>query len=82
MQIRYNSQDMLLSIIIPVYLVEETLQRCVKSILQQTFTDWELILVDDGSPDGCPTLCDEYCQQDARIKVIHQANAGLSAARN
>ena len=82
MQIRYNSQDMLLSIIIPVYLVEETLQRCVKSILQQTFTDWELILVDDGSPDGCPALCDEYCQQDARIKVVHQANGGLSAARN
>lgn len=82
MQIRYNSQDMLLSIIIPVYLVEETLQRCVKSILQQTFTDWELILVDDGSPDGCPALCDEYCQQDDRIKVVHQANGGLSAARN
>lgn len=82
MQIRYNSQGMLLSIIIPVYLVEETLQRCVKSILQQTFTDWELILVDDGSPDGCPALCDEYCQQDDRIKVIHQANGGLSAARN
>lgn len=73
---------MLLSIIIPVYFVEETLQRCVKSILQQTFTDWELILVDDGSPDGCPALCDEYCQQDARIKVVHQANGGLSAARN
>lgn len=82
MQIRYNSQDMLLSIIIPVYLVEETLQRCVKSILQQNFTNWELILVDDGSPDGCPALCDEYCQQDARIKVVHQANGGLSAARN
>ena len=82
MQIRYNSQDMLLSIIIPVYLVEETLQRCVKSILQQTFTDWELILVDDGSPDGCPALCDEYCLQDNRIKVVHQANGGLSAARN
>lgn len=82
MQIRHNSQDMLLSIIIPVYFVEETLKRCVKSILQQTFTDWELILVDDGSPDGCPVLCDEYCQQDARIKVIHQANGGLSAARN
>lgn len=82
MQIRYNSQGMLLSIIIPVYFVEETLQRCVKSILQQTFTDWELILVDDGSPDGCPALCDEYCQQDARIKVVHQANGGLSAARN
>lgn len=82
MQIRYNSQDMLLSIIIPIYLVEETLQRCVTSILQQTFTNWELILVDDGSPDGCPALCDEYCQQDARIKVVHQANGGLSAARN
>lgn len=82
MQIRYNSQDMQLSIIIPVYLAEETLQRCVKSILQQTFTNWELILVDDGSPDGCPALCDEYCQQDARIKVVHQVNGGLSAARN
>ncbi|MCL6747661.1 glycosyl transferase family 2 [Prevotella sp. TCVGH] len=73
---------MQLSIIIPVYLAEETLQRCVKSILQQTFTNWELILVDDGSPDGCPALCDEYCQQDARIKVVHQVNGGLSAARN
>lgn len=73
---------MLLSIIIPVYCVEHTLQRCVDSILQQSFTDWELILVDDGSTDTCPTLCNKYAQIDKRIKVIHQENKGLSAARN
>lgn len=71
-----------ISVIVPVYKVEEYLRRCVDSILAQTFTDIEVILVDDGSPDGCPAICDEYAQQDSRVKVIHQRNSGVSAARN
>lgn len=73
---------MKLSIIIPVYRTQNTLQRCLESILCQSFTDYEIILVDDGSPDNCPYLCDEYAQKDARIKVIHKENGGLSDARN
>lgn len=73
---------MKLSIIVPVYNVEAYLPRCVDSILAQTFTDFELILVDDGSPDGCPAICDEYAKKDRRIRVIHKANGGLSDARN
>lgn len=73
---------MKLSIIVPVYKVEPFLRRCVDSILAQTFTDFELILVDDGSPDGCPAICDEYAEKDPRINVIHQKNGGPSAARN
>ena len=72
----------LLSIIVPVYDVERYLQKCIDSILAQTFTDFELILVDDGSPDNCPALCDAAAAKDARIRVIHQKNGGLSAARN
>ena len=72
----------LLSVIVPVYNTEPYLDACVKSILSQTLQDWEMILVDDGSPDGCPKMCDEYAQQDTRIQVIHQANGGLSHARN
>ena len=72
----------LLSIIVPVYKVENYLQKCIDSILAQTFTDFELILVDDGSPDGCPALCDAAAAKDARVRVIHQKNGGLSAARN
>ncbi len=71
-----------ISIIVPVYRVERYLDRCVCSILGQTFTDFELILVDDGSPDRCPQLCDEWSEKDPRIRVIHQKNKGLSAARN
>ena len=71
-----------ISVIVPVYKVEKYLKRCVDSILSQTFTDFELILVDDGSPDGCPQICDQYAQQDDRVYVIHQQNGGLSAARN
>ena len=71
-----------ISVIVPVYKVEQYLRRCVDSILAQTFTDFELILVDDGSPDNCPEICDEYAVNDSRIHVIHQANGGLSAARN
>lgn len=72
----------LLSIIVPVYDVERYLPKCMDSILAQTFTDFELILVDDGSPDNCPALCDAAAARDARIRVIHQKNRGLSAARN
>lgn len=71
-----------LSIIVPVYKVENYLPRCVDSILAQTFTDLELILIDDGSPDRCGEICDEYAAKDCRIKVIHQQNQGVSAARN
>lgn len=72
----------LLSIIVPVYKVEEWLPACIDSILAQTFTDWELILVDDGSPDNSGKICDEYAKRDSRIIVIHKQNEGVSAARN
>ena len=71
-----------ISVIVPVYKVEEYLHRCVDSILSQTYSEFELILVDDGSPDNCGAICDEYAAQDDRIHVIHQENGGLSAARN
>lgn len=71
-----------LSIIVPVYNVEKYLIKCIDSILQQTFTDFELILVDDESPDRCGMICDEYAKKDSRIKVIHQKHKGVSAARN
>lgn len=71
-----------ISIIVPVYNVEEYLPRCIDSILAQTFTDFELIIVDDGSPDNCGKICDEYEKKDNRIKVIHKENGGLSDARN
>lgn len=73
---------MLLSIIIPVFRVEHTLQRCVESVLNQDVDDMEVILVDDGSPDNCPMLCDEWAEKDSRVKVIHKDNGGLSDARN
>ena len=71
-----------ISVIVPVYNVEHYLPACVDSILTQTFTDFELILVDDGSVDKCSTICDAYAKKDQRITVIHQQNGGLSAARN
>lgn len=71
-----------ISVIIPVYRTELFLARCIDSVLRQTFQDFELILVDDGSPDKCGEICDRYAQVDHRIKVIHQTNAGVSAARN
>lgn len=70
------------SVIVPVYKVEPFLKECVDSILNQTFNDFELILVDDGSPDGCPVMCDEFARADKRIVVIHKENGGLSSARN
>ena len=73
---------MKLSVIIPVYRVEDTLARCVDSVLRQDVADMEVILVDDGSPDRCPQLCDEWARRDQRIRVIHKANGGLSDARN
>ena len=72
----------LISIIVPVYKVEEYLDDCVQSILSQSYKNIEIILVDDGSPDKCPQLCDEYSKQDKRIRVIHKKNGGLSDARN
>lgn len=73
---------MKLSIIVPVYQAGKYLEKCIKSILDQTFTDFELILVDDGSNDGSEKICDDYAKKDARIKVIHQKNQGVSSARN
>ena len=71
-----------ISVIVPVYRVEKYLPACIDSILNQTFTDFELILVDDGSTDRCPEICDETAKRDARVRAIHQVNQGLSAARN
>ena len=71
-----------ISIIVPVYKVEEELERCVQSLVNQTYKNIEIILVDDGSPDRCPLLCDEYAQKDSRVRVIHKKNGGLSDARN
>ena len=71
-----------ITIIVPVYKVEPYLHRCVDSILAQSFPDFELILVDDGSPDNCGAICDDYAAKDRRVHVIHQQNGGLSAARN
>lgn len=72
----------MITIVVPVYKVEKYLSRCVDSILKQTHKDWQLLLVDDGSPDNCPKLCEKYAEEDSRIFVIHQNNGGLSAARN
>lgn len=72
----------LISIIIPIYKVEQYLCRCLDSVVNQTYTNLEIILVDDGSPDNCPQICDEYAAKDKRITVIHKKNGGLSDARN
>lgn len=71
-----------ISVIVPVYNVEKYLNKCVKSVLAQSYPDFELILVDDGSADNCPAMCDEFAEEDSRVRVIHKENGGLSSARN
>ena len=75
-------EEKLVSIVVPIYNVEKYLQRCIQSIVNQTYRHLEIILVDDGSPDRCPEMCDEWARKDARIKVVHKQNAGLGMARN
>lgn len=72
----------LISVIVPIYNVEKYIDKCIRSIVGQTYKNLEIILVDDGSPDCCPAICDEWAKKDARIKVIHKQNGGLSDARN
>lgn len=72
----------MISVIVPVYNVEKYLDECIESIVSQSYTNFELILVDDGSPDKCPEICDEWAKRDNRIKVIHKENGGVSSARN
>lgn len=72
---------MLFSVIVPIYKIEKYLRRCIDSVLGQTFSDFELILVNDGSPDNCPAICEEYAAKDKRIRVIHKENGGLVSAR-
>ena len=74
--------DDLISVIIPVYNVEKFIDRCINSLINQTYKNLEIILVDDGSPDNCPGLCDDWAKKDNRIKVVHKQNGGLSDARN
>ena len=74
--------DSLISVIVPIYNVEKYLDRCVNSIINQTYKNLEIILVDDGSPDNCPQMCDDYAKKDSRIRVVHKENGGLSDARN
>ena len=76
------NEEKLLSVIVPVYKVEPYLHRCIDSIRNQTYKNLQIILVDDGSPDNCGKICDEYAELDARIIVVHQKNGGASAARN
>lgn len=75
-------ENTLVSIIVPVYNAERFLSRCIESILYQTYTNFELLLVDDGSTDESGRICDEYSLKDARIKVYHKPNGGVSSARN
>lgn len=77
-----NEKKPLITVVVPIYKVEAYLDECVQSILNQTYYNLEIILVDDGSPDRCGKMCDEYAEKDVRVKVIHQKNKGLSGARN
>ena len=70
-----------ISVIVPIYRIEKYLAQCIESLLEQSFKDFELILVDDGSPDNCPQICDDYAKNDSRVKVIHKPNGGLLSAR-
>lgn len=79
---RGTDMEELITIVVPVYKVEKYIDKCINSILKQTYKNLEIILVDDGSPDTCGEICDNYAKQDARIKVIHKENGGLSDARN
>ena len=72
----------MISVIVPIYNVEKWLRQCIESVQRQSYTDLEIILIDDGSTDNSPTICDEYASSDSRIVVIHKANGGLSDARN
>ena len=74
--------EKLISVIIPIYKVEDFLDECIASVVGQSYKNLEIILVDDGSPDNCPVICDEWALKDLRIKVIHKLNGGLSDARN
>ena len=74
--------NIMISVIVPVYKVEPYLHKCLDSILSQTYQNLEIILVDDGSPDRCGAICDEYAQKDPRVKVIHKENGGIATARN
>ena len=76
-----NSQPKI-SVIVPVYNVENFLDRCVESIVGQPYENLEIILVDDGSPDNCPAMCDKWAEKDRRMKVLHKENGGVSSARN
>lgn len=84
LQLDYNKNlyKTMISVIVPVYRVENSLRECIESVMSQTYEDWEMILVDDGSPDTSGSICDEYAETDSRIHVIHQPNGGLSNARN
>lgn len=77
-----NTSEKKVSVIIPVYKVEKYLDKCVESVVNQLYKNLEIILVDDGSPDNCPQICDEWVKKDKRIKVIHKQNGGVSSARN
>lgn len=77
-----NNMGSKISVIVPVYNGEECISRCVDSIILQSFTDWELILIDDGSVDASCLICDDYARKDTRIKVVHKKNGGVSTARN
>lgn len=77
-----DRNDSMISVIVPVYNVERYLARCIESILSQTYTDFELLLIDDGSKDKSGSICDEYALKDSRIRVFHKPNGGVSSARN
>ena len=71
----------LFSVVVPIYKIENYLEKCVQSLLYQTYVNIEIILVDDGSPDNCPLMCDDYATHDQRIKVVHKVNGGIVSAR-